>query len=206
MSFVQSQKKRVGIFGGTFDPPHHGHLILAECALYELALDEIIFAPVGAPPHKLTETRITTDQRVEMTRIAIADNPHFKLSLADVNRPAPHFTVDLLKILHHEMPDDTLVFLMGADSLHDLPHWDRPSELVLYAELGVMNRMKIALDYAMLESYIPGITARVFEFDAPLIEISSTDIVARLRKGQSARYLLPDSVLEYIHQSKLYQE
>ncbi|MBN1563817.1 MAG: nicotinate (nicotinamide) nucleotide adenylyltransferase [Anaerolineae bacterium] len=197
---------RLGIYGGTFDPPHMGHLILAETARDSLQLDRVLFVPAGNPPHKAASTiRASANHRIAMVELAIAKNDHFALSRVDVDRPGPHYSVDMLARLHDEYPGAEFVFLIGADSLRDLPQWSRPAELLALARLGVMRRPGVEPpDLAELERDVPGLAARVEWVDAPLIDIAARDLARRLAQGHSVRYQLPDAVLAYIKQHGLY--
>lgn len=195
---------RLGILGGTFDPPHYGHLILAELAADSLALDRVLFAPAADPPHK-GAPRASAEQRTALVERAIAGNPRFALSRVDLDRPGPHYTVDMLRLLRQEFPGAELVFLIGGDSLRDLPMWSRPGELIQLARLGVMRRPGSALNLARLERDIPGIRARVDWIDAPQIDISATGIAHRVSAGLSIRYQTPDAVRAYIEAHNLYR-
>lgn len=199
---------RLGIYGGTFDPPHLGHLILAETAADSLKLDRVLFVPAGIPPHKAASAvRADAAHRVAMVERAIVGNDHFALSRVDVDRPGPHYSVDMLRVLRADYPQAAFVFLIGADSLRDLPTWSRPAELLTLTTLGIMRRPGIdPPDLAGLERVLPGISERVAWVDAPLIDIAASDIAQRLANGHSVRYQLPDAVLAYIQQHGLYRE
>lgn len=196
--------KRIGILGGTFDPPHYGHLILAELAAEGLALDCVLFVPAADPPHK-GALRASAEHRTAMVERAIAGNPRFSLSRVDLDRPGPHYSVDMLHLLRAEHPQAEFVFLIGGDSLHDLPTWSRPNELIALARLGVMRRPGSAPDLARLERDIPGIRARVDWIDGPQIEISASDLARRVSAGLSIRYQTPDAVRTYIEEHRLYR-
>ena len=114
---------RVGIFGGTFDPPHVGHLILAEECRTQLRLDRLLWVVTNQPPHKLDQTLSPVEKRVEMVQLSIAGNSHFELSRVDIDRPGPHYAVDTVRLLQEQLPEAELFYLMGGDSLHDLPTW-----------------------------------------------------------------------------------
>lgn len=198
---------RLGIFGGTFDPPHTGHLILAETAADDLALDRVLFVPAADPPHKAaSDVRAPAAHRAAMVERAIAGNPRFALSRVDLDRPGPHYTVDMLHLLRREHPDAALYFLIGGDSLRDLPTWSRPAELITLATLAVMRRPGYAPDLDALERQIPRLAERVCWIDAPLIELSATEIAARIAAGRSVRYRLPDAVCAYVEEHHLYRD
>jgi nicotinate-nucleotide adenylyltransferase len=198
---------RLGIYGGTFDPPHLGHLILAETAADSLNLSRVVFVPAGTPPHKMPgEVRVSAEHRVAMVERAIAGNPRFALSRVDVQRPGPHYSVDMLRLLRREYPAAEFVFLIGADSLRDLPEWSRPQELIGLAALGVMRRPDTEPDLDALEQDIPGLCARISWITAPHIEIASHLLAEQIAAERSVRYQVPDSVLEYIQQQGLYRK
>ncbi len=196
---------RLGVLGGTFDPPHFAHLIMAEYARELLGLDRVLWVVEADPPHKQGLAVLPIEHRLRMVEIALADNPAFELSLIDVDRPGPHYTVDMLSILSTQYPGSDLFFLLGADSFRELPRWHDPAGLIRQAKLVVMERPGVVYDMAMLEASIPGLAERVVLVDAPLINISSSDIRARVASGRSIRYLLPTNVETYIHTQGLYR-
>lgn len=196
---------RLGILGGTFDPPHYGHLILAELAADGLALDRVLFVPAADPPHK-GAVRAPARQRVALVECAIAGNPRFGLSRVDVDRPGPHYSVDMLRLLRGEFPAAEFVFLIGGDSLRDLPTWSRPAELIRLARLGVMRRPGSAPDPGQLERELPGIGARLDWIDAPQIDISASALARRVAAGLSIRYQTPEAVRAYIDAHGLYRD
>lgn len=195
---------RLGVLGGTFDPPHHGHLILAEMARDQLELERVLWVPAADPPHKQGRAITPAGHRLAMLQIALDGNPSFTLSRADVDRPGPHYTVDLMDILATEYPQAAWFFLMGGDSLRDLPTWHQPSRLIEQCTLAVLPRPGVTYDLAELESSFPGITTRVTFVDAPQVYIAASDIVQRVLAGQSIRYLVPPGVEDYIAAHRLY--
>jgi nicotinate-nucleotide adenylyltransferase len=197
---------KLGIFGGTFNPPHIGHLILAETAADALGLDRVFFVPAADPPHKIGLPRASVEHRVQMVAIAIAGNDLFELSRVDVDRPGPQFAVDTLTIFQEQYPAAELHFLMGSDSLRDLLTWTRPRDLVRQCKLVVMSRPVVPPDYDNLFAEIPELEDRLISISSPEIQISSTNIVARIQNGQSVRYRIQDSIREYIAEHGLYQE
>lgn len=198
---------RLGVFGGTFDPPHLGHLVLAEAAADHLGLARVLFVPAGVPPHKeRAAVRADAEHRAEMTRLAIADNPRFALARTDLGRPGPHYTVDMLRLLREEYPYSDLILLMGGDSLRDLPTWSLPRELIALSRLGVLRRPADDVNLDALERVIPGLAARVLWIPAPRLDIASSAIAAAIAAGRSVRYLVPDAVLAYIEAHGLYKE
>lgn len=195
---------RVGILGGTFDPPHYGHLILAELAADSLALDRVLFAPAADPPHK-GGLRASAQHRVALVERAIAGNPRFALSRVDLDRPGPHYSVEMVQLVQAEFPGAALIFLIGGDSLRDLPTWSRPDELIKRVRLGVMRRPGSAPDLTQLEREIPGLGERIDWIDAPQIEISASALARRVAAGLSIRYQTPDAVRAYIEDHQLYR-
>jgi nicotinate-nucleotide adenylyltransferase len=198
---------RLGIFGGTFDPPHLGHLILAAEAQDQLALDRLLFLLTPDPPHKQGQRVSPLADRQEMLRRAIADNPAFELSRVDVDRPPPHYAVDTLRILARQYPGAELVYLMGGDSLRDLPTWHDPQGFVDAAHsIGVMRRPGDTIDLSGLEERLAGAVDKVHFIDAPLLEIASSEIRERVAQGRPFRFYLPAPVYSYIVENKLYLE
>jgi nicotinate-nucleotide adenylyltransferase len=195
---------RIGIFGGTFDPPHLGHLVLAESALDQLALDQVLWVVAGQSPLKLDRPASPVALRLGLVAAAIAGQPRFALSRADVDRPPPHYSVDTVAIIGRENPEAELFFIMGEDSLRDLPRWRRPQDLIARCRLAVFQRPGIDTDLTQLEAAIPGLSARVDWVSAPEIEIASSDIRQRVQAGHSIRYLVPGPVRELIEQHRLY--
>jgi nicotinate-nucleotide adenylyltransferase len=202
-----NERERVGVYGGTFDPPHLGHLILAETAAESLKLARVVFVPAGIPPHKnKADVREPAEHRLIMVERAIADNPRFALSRVDVDRAGPHYSVDMLRLLRDEYPAPEFVFLIGADTLRDLVKWSRPQELIQLARLGVMRRPDAEPNLDALERDIPGISARIEWIAAPRVEIASHVLADRIADGCSVRYQVPDAVLAYIRQLGLYRK
>jgi nicotinate-nucleotide adenylyltransferase len=195
---------RLGVLGGTFDPPHLGHLILAECALDALHLEAVLFVPAAEPPHKNGSTITPIDHRLVMVEAAIAGNPRFALSRVDLDRPGPHYTVDMLKILRQAYPETELYFLMGGDSLYDLLTWRDPAGIIAQAHLGVARRSDTPLDLTDLAIRLPGIIKRVATIQAPVIGISATLLRKRIQNGASIRYQVPLEVESYIVENGLY--
>jgi nicotinate-nucleotide adenylyltransferase len=196
---------RVGILGGTFDPPHIGHLILAQHAIDALGLDQLLFVPAANPPHKQSDNKSPVEHRLAMLNLAIGDNPQFVMSRVDVDRPGPHYSVDMLRILTAEYPHSEMYFIMGGDSLRDLPTWYQPHEVIRLCKITVMQRPQSSISIDMHHTVLPELAARMTIIDAPLIDISSSSIVARSSAGFSIRYLVPDAVLVYIKAHQLYR-
>ena len=190
--------QRVGVVGGTFDPPHYAHLVLGETARVQLRLDRIIFVPAGQPPHKVMRPMSSAHHRAAMVETAIADNPAFALSRVDLDRPGPDYTVGMLALLQQGFPEAELFFLIGGDSLAELHTWHDPASILRQARLAVMQRSGWEADLEMLERAVPGVRERLLWLDAPRLNISSTDLRRRLSLGLPIRYLVPPPVEAYI--------
>ncbi len=197
--------KRLGLCGGTFDPPHLGHLWLAEAAREQLQLEAVLFLPAGAPPHKQDCHVTAVAHRLTMLQQAIADNPAFHLDLTDVERPQPHTTVTLLPLLQQKYPQAQLWWLIGSDSLRDLPTWHAPQQLIQQCRLGVLPRPGVTIDWESLSTAVPGIETAVDWLHGPQVYLSSTDIRRCAQAGHSLRYLVPTAVANYIQTHDLYQ-
>ncbi len=197
---------KLGILGGTFDPPHLGHLILAETAYEALGLSCVLFLPAADPPHKFSQPITPVKHRVAMLRAAITGNPHFAVSDVDATRAGPQYTVDTLAILHAQRPKADLYFLMGGDSLHDFLSWRDPAGIIRQAQLAVMRRPGSIIDLTGMAEKLPGITDRVLFVDAPVIGIAATTLRERVRAGLSIRYQVPKAVERYIAEHGLYRE
>lgn len=196
-----------GVIGGTFDPPHVGHLILAEFARSELNLSEVVFVPAAQPPHKLDRKILPIEHRLAMVRLAIATNPHFALSKIDIERPGPNYTVETLSLLRERWGETVeIFFIMGLDSLVELPTWHQPTRLIQLCRLAVMARPGYQVDMAALERAVPGLSERLIFIPAPLIGISSTNIKERVSRGETITYLVPRAVEAYIHDHRLYRD
>jgi len=197
---------RIGIFGGTFDPPHVGHLILAEECRSQLRLDLLLWVVTDNPPHKRYTNVSPIEQRVALVEKAIHGNPAFLLSRIDIDRPGPHYAIDTMNLLHKEYPDSQLFYLMGGDSLHDLPTWQRPQDFLRVCDgIGVMRRHEDEVDLESLEKVMPGISKKVNIVEAPILEISSKQIRQRISEGMGYRYYLRDAVYKAILDLGLYK-
>jgi len=198
---------RLGIFGGTFDPPHLGHLILAAEAHAQLGLERVLWVLTPVPPHKTNQPVAPLAERLDLLVAALGDDPAFELSRVDIDRPPPHYAVDTVDLLRAQFPQARLVYLMGGDSLSDLPLWHRPAEFVRACdEIGVMLRPGHAMDLDVLDARLPGLRARARLVRAPLLEISSSDLRRRISLGQPYRYFLAQSVYHLVASRHLYQE
>lgn len=196
----------LGIFGGTFDPPHLGHLILAAEAHVQLNLDRVLWVLTPQPPHKPNRPITPLEHRLEMLRCAINDSPVFELSRVEIDRPGPHYTIDTLNLLQEQYPTGKLVLLIGGDSLRDLPNWSRPREMIAAVHaFGVMRRPGDHIELERLERLFPGLQSKIQFVDAPQMDISSSLIRQRVASGGHSRYYLPPSVYDYIRQNYLYR-
>jgi len=197
---------RLGIFGGTFDPPHLGHLILAAEAYYQLGLQRLLWVLTPDPPHKLDKVITPLQHRLDMLRAAITDDANFELCHVDIDRPGPHYAIDTVRILNEQQPGVHWIYLMGGDSLNDLHTWRNPVELVAsVTALGVMARPGATIDLAGLEKKTSGVRAKVKFIYAPLIGISASDIRQRITNGLPYRYLVPFEVYQIIQERGLYR-
>jgi nicotinate-nucleotide adenylyltransferase len=200
-----TEPARVGLLGGTFNPPHLGHLVCAQEALVQLELDRVLLVPVHTPPHKVIEADPGVEHRVALCERAVGDDERFGVSRVDADVPGPSFTVDTLKRLHDQCPEDQLTFIVGGDMAHSLPQWREPEAILALAELGVAEREAIRRgDVLERLSVLPGAAERVRFFDMPRIDISSTLVRRRVAAGAPARYLVPDAVAGYIAEAGLY--
>ena len=198
----------VGILGGTFDPVHLGHLVIAEEVRVRLGLDKTIFIPAGEPWLKQSRPITPAVHRVEMVRRAISSNPHFVLSLLEIERAGPTHTIDTVTMLKQMLGAQVELFLiLGLDTLMQLPEWRKPDQLIKLCRLAVVNRPGYDLsDISRLEEALHGVSSCISEVKVPDIGISSTEIRERVKKGVSIRYLVPTAVEEYIAERGLYSQ
>jgi nicotinate-nucleotide adenylyltransferase len=195
----------LGIFGGTFDPPHIGHLILAAEARAQLGLDRLLWVLTPDPPHKRSQRITPLETRLALLQAALQDEPAFEISPVDMSRPGPHYALDTVNILGEMYPQASLTYVMGGDSLRDLPAWHKPQEFLgQLAALGVMRRPGDAIDLDALEARLPGISAKVRFIEAPLLTIAASDIRQRIVEARPYRYYLPAAVYEMIERRQLY--
>jgi nicotinate-nucleotide adenylyltransferase len=194
----------IGVLGGTFDPIHIGHLIVAEEARIKLGLREVLFVPAGQPWLKRDRDITQAVHRVEMVRRAITGNPHFKPCTLEVERLGPSYTVDTLAMLRKQLGSEaSFFFILGRDTLAELPLWKEPEKLVQLCRLVVAPRLG-SKDLKHLETAIPGLLDKVIQLDMPVIGISSSGIRQRIAQGLSIRYLVPAEVEKYITEHKIY--
>lgn len=199
--------KRVGIMGGTFDPIHYGHLLLAQSALDSFFLDEILFIPSGNPWLKDSAKVLSKSKRVSMTGIAIEDNPHFVLSTIEIDREGNSYSYETVEELRRQQPETEFFFILGADSLLDIEKWKHPERLM--AECTLLVAVRDNCDKDGLQVQIAHLEkkyqASIQILPAKRIDISSTDIRDRIARGQCVRYMLPDRVIEFIVRNHIYE-
>jgi len=191
---------KLGVLGGTFDPPHIGHLVLAESAREQLRLDRVGFVPAGDPWRKANRDVTAAVHRLAMIRLAVADNARFDVDEREIRRQGPSYTAVTLREIRGELAaGDELFFLVGADALADLPTWYEPASIAEAALIAVAPREGVALPLSL-----PFGEERIVRVEMPHIGISSTDLRERARRGLSLRYLVPDAVMAYIEERRLY--
>jgi nicotinate-nucleotide adenylyltransferase len=196
--------KKVGLLGGTFNPPHIGHLVCAQEALAQLELDRVLLVPVNEPPHKGVEGDPGVEHRVELCRRAVASEERIEVSRVEADVPGPSYTVDTLRRLHERSPGDDLTFIVGGDMALSLPTWREPEAVLELAELGVAEREGVRR--ADIAERLCGLGVdRVRFFDMPRLDISSSLIRRLVAAGRPIRYLVPDAVADYISQAGLYR-
>lgn len=196
--------------GGTFDPIHYGHLVIAEEVRARLNLTEVLFIPTGDPPHKPGLSVTAAEQRASMVQLAIASNPHFVLSRIEIDRPGPSYTVDTLRQLRGQWGRQMgLYFVIGWDSLEELHHWYDPQglleELTGLVAVRRPGHVEEAEYRKVIEQRLPGITQLLHVVDAPQLDISATDLRKRIAEGRPIKYQTSEAVEDYILTHKLYQ-
>lgn len=199
-------KNRIGLFGGTFDPPHIGHLILAGEAVSQFQLDRLLWVLTPDPPHKQENPITPLKHRLPMLQSMIAHNPKFELSRLEIDRPGPHYTLDTVRLLASQQPDAELFLLIGEDSLNDLPTWRLAADLVAaVSKIGVMHRPSDSANLAALEVKLPGITEKAHFMNALLQPVSSRELRRRVVAGEMYRYYVTSEVYDYIESHQLYR-
>ncbi len=198
---------KVGVLGGTFDPIHTAHLVMADEVRVRLNLDEILFVPAGEPWLKTAHFISLAEHRVQMVRLAIKGRPHFKLSTVEVERAGPSYTVDTIAELRQQLSiEDDIFFILGWDSVAGLPQWREPFRLIEMCYLVAVPRPSYsAPDLPALESLIPGISERLVMMDKPEIDISSSEVRERVARGLAIAHLVPEAVERYIKRHGLYR-
>ena len=195
---------RIGVFGGTFDPIHMGHLIVAEDARASLELDKILFIPAGQPWFKSYRQITEAHHRLAMVRLAVEGNPSFDVADIEIRRTGPSYTVDTLSELRVLYPDAEFIVILGVDALREIDRWHQPRKLFELASAVGMARPGASLDPSVLNAAIPGASSRMRLLDSVLIEISGTEVRQRIAARRSVRYRVPDAVARYIHENGLY--
>ena len=201
--------RHIGVMGGTFDPVHYGHLVIAEEVCATLSLTEVVFIPAGQPPHKAGHVITDVQHRVAMLELALASNPHFSLSRIEVERVGPSYTVDTLRTLRARWGANTdISFIIGWDSLEELYTWYKASDiLTLVTHLVAVRRPGYEEDTeynSVLEQRLPGILQRLLVVQAPQLEIAATDLRQRVFEGRPIKYQTPEGVETYIREKHLY--
>lgn len=199
-----TDRQRIGIFGGTFDPIHVGHLIAAADLQAGLSLDMVLFVPAGRPPHKPEQAISENHHRLAMLELAVSGNPAFAIDTTDLDRVGPSFTVDLLGVLQQRLRPAELWFLMGEDSLRDLPSWRDPNGIARQARIGVARRPGVDVNLSSLLYAVPEARGRIDLVESPLIGISATDLRRRVSAGLPISYQVPIEVERYIRECGLY--
>ena len=196
----------LGLLGGTFDPPHLGHLMLGESSKGILGLDHVLYAPVAFHPRKRESVYASLGHRMAMLALALQGNPGFSISRVDVDRHGPHFSVDALRLTKEAYPDETLYFIIGGDNFYNFLEFESPHDLISHANLGVIKRAGEEIITNMHDNIIPRLSQKVHIIDVPMLSawLSSTDIRRRIHKRLSIRYLVPGLVLDYIREYELY--
>lgn len=200
---------RLGLFGGSFDPVHYGHLLLAEQCREQCELDEIWFLPAGRPPHKPVGQLTAGEHRTAMLSLAVSDHPAFVVSRIELDRSGTTYTVETLLEVRDRHPDCELHFLLGSDSLRDLPNWREPARIGTLAAIVAVNRGRVAAaaEREWCDRHLPReISERLQFISIPAVDLSASDIRARVRRGASIRFMTPPAVAAYIREQKLYQE
>jgi nicotinate-nucleotide adenylyltransferase len=195
----------IGLFGGTFDPPHLGHLALCREAVSDLHVEQLFWVLTPNPPHKTHRQITSLPHRLRMVQLALQDTS-YELSRVDIDRPAPHYAVDTVRIVREQNPRAQLLYLMGGDSLNNLPTWHRAVEFVAALDfIGVMHREGEIPDLQALEMRLPGLASKVRFVEAPRVDISASQVRLLIKRGKPYEHLLPSAVARYIKKNNLYQ-
>ena len=197
---------KLGVLGGTFDPVHLAHLVLAERAYEQLGLDRVQWLPAGDPWRKADRAVSPAEHRLAMVRLAIRGNPAFQVCSLELERKGPTYSVDTLAELGKKNPGSELMFLLGWDALEDLPNWHEPERLMQLARLAVASRSGERLAPDALDRLLPGLAARVVWIEMPRLDISGTELRRLVAAGDSLRYLVPERVEAYIREQGLYRK
>ncbi len=197
---------RIGILGGTFNPPHLGHLVMAQEAADQLQLDHVVLMPVHTPPHKEVRADPGPRARAQLCRLAAGEDPRLRVSTREIDRAGPSYTVETLAALAAEQPGDELAFIVGGDMALSLPTWREPERILTLATLAVAAREGTGRqDIRARLADLPDAAQRVTFFTMPRLDLSSTDVRHRAKAGRPIRYLVPDAVATYIDAHGLYR-
>lgn len=198
--------RELGILGGTFDPVHVGHLIVAEEVRVKIGLEKVLFMPAGQPWQKAARPIAPVEHRLEMLRLAMLSTPYFEISRLEVDHPGPSYTVDTLAALASQAPGTEFHFILGWDALRELPLWKEPERILALARLVAVSRPHSPRpSLSRLEAVLPRARERIRVLAGPYLDISSSDIRRRVAQGKSIRYLVPEAVENYIQQKGLYR-
>lgn len=200
-------KQRIGIMGGTFDPIHIGHLVTAEAVRNEYGLDKVLFIPAATPPHKQNQKVTPAIHRYIMTAMATYSNPHFHVSSLELDRPGPSYTIDTIyELIDKFGPQVEIYFITGADAIQEIPTWDRIEELLGLCQFIAATRQGCVPSVDNIKEHFGELgRRRIHRLNTPELEISSTDIRSRIKKGFSIKYIVPESVENYILKEGLYR-
>ena len=198
------KQSAIGLLGGTFDPIHYGHLMIASAALEEFQLSEVIFIPSAVPPHKLNQQITSAELRYEMTLIATLDNPQFTVSRVELERGGPSYTIDTIKSFQKTHQKDQLYFITGADAILDINSWRSQKELLAAVKFITISRPGYSLA-GLAKQFDPKYLEEILYLEVPKMEISSTEIRRRVQEKKSIRYYLPPAVQAYIEKKRLYR-
>ncbi len=202
---MSNGKAAIGVLGSAFNPPHLGHLALAQEALWQLGLDEVILVPTGQAPHKPIADDPGRETRMEMTRLAAIEDDRFSVSALEVEREGPSYTYETLEALAEERADRELVFVMGADAAVGLESWRRPERVVELASLAVARRQGVSDAEVSAVMRSLGCESRATMLAMPQFGVSSSAVRGRARQGRPLRYLVPQTVAEYIEEKGIYR-
>jgi nicotinate-nucleotide adenylyltransferase len=207
MDYIFGREYKLGVMGGTFDPIHYGHLIAAENARAELALDQVLFVPTGVPPHKKTMEYTEATIRFQMTALAIASNEFFRVSDLETKRDGPSYTIDTVKALRELYPGVQIYFITGADAILEIATWRNAELLLSMCSFVAVSRPGYAMDdiRGRIGSFFEHPEINIFGMEVPALDISSTEIRKRVREGKTIKYMLPDNVMDFITEQGLYQ-
>ncbi len=199
---------KIGLFGGTFDPIHRGHLVVAEDARVKLGLDKMVFIPAGHPWLKSDRVIAAGDHRLEMVRLAVSSNPYFEVSALEIERDGPSYSVDTVEAMAGNLElEGEFYFVVGPDALSGLPRWKDPARLASLCQIVVVGRPNVErIDLKALESAVPRISASIRTVDVTQLDISSTKVRELVKMGQSVHGLIPSAVENYIHEYALYTD